>query len=122
MSGTIADSLCIQSLSVTRRFRSKIVPRNIQTAIVLAAGAGTRFWPYNVVRNKAAFPICNVPVVRRLVDDLVQLGVSRISVVVGPGEASVRAALRGAAGPLSFVRQPKPDGTAAAGCLLAGRI
>jgi choline kinase len=26
----------------------------IQTAILLAAGAGTRFWPYNVVRNKCA--------------------------------------------------------------------
>jgi bifunctional UDP-N-acetylglucosamine pyrophosphorylase/glucosamine-1-phosphate N-acetyltransferase len=76
-----------------------------------------RFWPYNVVRNKAAFPICNVPLVRRLVDDLVRLGISRVTVVVGPGEGSVRAALRGAAGQLSFVRQAQPEGTAAAAWL-----
>jgi len=93
------------------------VPRNIQTAIILAAGSGIRFWPYSVVRNKVAFPICNVPVVRRLVDDLVQLGLSRIVVVVGQGEASVRAALRGAEGQIAYVRQPKPEGTAAAAWL-----
>jgi len=93
------------------------VPKRPHTAIVLAAGPGTRFWPYNVVRNKAAFPIGNVPLVRRLVDDLVDLGLSRLVVVVGPGEASVRAALRGAAGQLSFVRQPNPEGTAAAAWL-----
>ncbi len=89
----------------------------IQTAVVLAAGQGTKFWPYNVVRQKAAFPIANVPSVRRLVDDLVGLGVTRIVVVVGPGEASVRAALHGAPGDIVFVRQPNPDGTAPAALL-----
>jgi len=86
----------------------------IQTAILLAAGAGTRFWPYNVVRNKCAFPIANVPAVRRLSDDLAALGITRQVVVVGAGEASVRAALRGASADIAFVRQAHPDGTAAA--------
>jgi bifunctional UDP-N-acetylglucosamine pyrophosphorylase/glucosamine-1-phosphate N-acetyltransferase len=93
------------------------VRKKIQAAVVLAAGSGSRFWPYNVVRNKVAFPVCNVPVVRRLVDDLVQLGVSNVVVVVGQGEASVRAALRGTAGQLAYVRQSKPEGTAAAAWL-----
>ena len=61
------------------------MPTHIQTAILLAAGAGTRFWPYNVVRNKAAFPIANVPLVRRLAEDLVHLGVLCLVVVVGRG-------------------------------------
>ncbi len=52
---------------------------NVQTAIILAAGAGTRFWPYNVVRQKAAFPIANVPAVRRLVDSLQGIGTPRDS-------------------------------------------
>ncbi len=82
------------------------------TALILAAGPGKRFWPYNVVRQKAAFPIANTPLVRRLVDDLAGLGIDRIVVVVGEGEGSVRAALRGAAGEIRFVRQPRPAGTA----------
>jgi len=82
------------------------------TALILAAGPGKRFWPYNVVRNKAAFPIANLPLVRRLVDDLTELGIQRIVVVVGSGEGSVRAALRGATGDIRFVRQPHPTGTA----------
>jgi NDP-sugar pyrophosphorylase family protein len=94
----------------------------IRTAILLAAGGGTRFWPYNVVRNKVAFPIANVPAVRRLADDLVALGVHRLVVVVGPGEASVRAALRGCAGETVYVRQSSQDGTAAAVTLAAGDL
>lgn len=94
----------------------------VQTAIVLAAGQGTRFWPYNVVRQKAAFPIANVPAVRRLVDDLITLGITRIAVVVGAGEPSVRAALRGAGGEIVFVRQPNPDGTAPAVLLAAHNL
>ena len=65
--------------------------RRLRSAVVLAAGQGSRIWPYGVVRQKAAFPIGNVPVVRRLVEDLAALGIERIVVVVGHGEASVRA-------------------------------
>jgi NDP-sugar pyrophosphorylase family protein len=84
----------------------------IQTAVILAAGAGTKFWPYNLVRNKAAFPIANVPAVRRLVDQVSELGIERVIVVTGHGEASVRAALRGCAADVQFVRQPQAAGTA----------
>ncbi|HRJ45011.1 MAG TPA: NTP transferase domain-containing protein, partial [Caldilineaceae bacterium] len=73
------------------------------TALILAAGSGKRFWPYSVVRNKAAFPIANTPLIRRLVDDLIWLGIDPVVVVVGPGEGSVRAALRGVAGDIRFV-------------------
>ena len=92
---------------------------SIRTAIILAAGKGTKIWPYNVVRQKAAFPIANVPVIRRTIDTLVRLNVTRFIVVVGHGEASVRAALRGVEAKVSYVRQSQPDGTAAAVCLAA---
>jgi UDP-N-acetylglucosamine diphosphorylase / glucose-1-phosphate thymidylyltransferase / UDP-N-acetylgalactosamine diphosphorylase / glucosamine-1-phosphate N-acetyltransferase / galactosamine-1-phosphate N-acetyltransferase len=82
------------------------------TAVVLAAGPGTKFWPYSTIRQKAAFPIANVPAIRRTVDLLVELEFTRIVVVVGHGAASVRAALRGAAAQLSYVQQPQPLGTA----------
>jgi bifunctional UDP-N-acetylglucosamine pyrophosphorylase/glucosamine-1-phosphate N-acetyltransferase len=93
--------------------------RVLQTAVILAAGSGTRFWPYNIARQKAAFPIANRPAVRQLVDDFATLGVERIVVVVGYGEASVRAALRGAAAQISYIQQPRPEGTAAAALLAA---
>ncbi|MCC6166811.1 MAG: NTP transferase domain-containing protein [Caldilineaceae bacterium] len=83
-------------------------------AVVLAAGLGTRFWPYNVVRQKAAFPIANVPAVRRIVDDLAALGINRVAVVVGAGEASVRAALRGCAAEVRFAQQGAAGGSAQA--------
>ena len=92
------------------------------TALILAAGPGKRFWPYSVVRNKAAFPIANTPLVRRLVDDLAGLGITQIVVVVGDGEGSVRAALRGAGGDIRFVRQPHPAGTADAALHAAAGI
>ena len=86
-------------------------PTLIQTAVILAAGRGLKFWPYNVVRQKAAFPIANVPAVRRLADSLRQCGITRLLVVVGAGEASVRAALHSVADVI-YVRQPNPAGTA----------
>ena len=91
--------------------------RHIRSAVVLAAGQGSRFWPYAVVRQKATFPIGNVPVVRRTVDDLVALGIERIVVVVGHGEASVRAALRSSPVAVEFVRQPQAKGSADAALL-----
>lgn len=95
--------------------------RPVQGAIVLAAGTGRRFWPYSVVRQKAAFPIANVPAVRRIVESLASLGISRIAVVVGEGEPSVRAALRGTSAQIVYVSQPHPEGTAAA-AILGARV
>lgn len=89
-------------------------PTTITTAVVLAAGLGSRFWPYSTVRQKAAFPIANVPAVRRLVDTLATLGMQQIIVVVGHGEASVRAALHNCGHAVRFVRQPALTGTAPA--------
>jgi len=91
-----------------------MVASTIETAVILAAGTGSKFWPYNIVRQKAAFPIANVPAVRRMAEALVALGIKRLAVVVGHGEASVRAALRGCAGEVTFVRQTSQTGTASA--------
>jgi bifunctional UDP-N-acetylglucosamine pyrophosphorylase/glucosamine-1-phosphate N-acetyltransferase len=92
----------------------------LKTAILLAAGRGRKFWPYGVVRNKCAFPIANVPLVRRLADSLQELGFERLIVVNGHGAGSVRAALAPCAAgpatspPVTFVSQPEPSGTAEA--------
>lgn len=80
--------------------------------IILAAGAGRKFWPFNEVRNKCAFPVGNVPVVRRLADQLLQAGVDGLIVVLGAHPGSVRAALAGLEERISWAEQPAPAGTA----------
>lgn len=82
--------------------------------VLLAAGAGRKFWPFNEVRNKCAFPIANVPAVRRLADQLLEAGLEGLVVVVGVRAGSVRAALAGLEERVTFVEQSKPEGTAAA--------
>jgi bifunctional UDP-N-acetylglucosamine pyrophosphorylase/glucosamine-1-phosphate N-acetyltransferase len=86
----------------------------INSAILLAAGSGTKTWPFNEVRNKCAFPIANVPAVRRLADQLVTLGVERLVVVIGPGEGSIRRALHGLSVSPRYLSQPSLKGTAPA--------
>lgn len=83
-------------------------------AVVLAAGAGSRIWPYNEVRNKCAIPIGNVPIVRRTVDALAGLGIRHVAVVTSRHPASVRHALRGAAAEVAIAEGGASDGTAPA--------
>lgn len=83
-------------------------------SIILAAGAGTRIWPYNEVRNKCATPVVNEPVVRRLAKQLREAGVGKIAVVVGAHAGSVRAALHGLDGlEIAFASVQGTPGTAA---------
>jgi bifunctional UDP-N-acetylglucosamine pyrophosphorylase/glucosamine-1-phosphate N-acetyltransferase len=86
----------------------------ITTAIILAAGSGTRIWPYNEVRNKCAIPIANVPNVRRLADSLAEIGIQQIVIALGPQPGSIRAALRGCPASLHYVTSPADSGTAGA--------
>jgi len=86
--------------------------RTPMIAIVLAAGRGRKCWPYNEVRNKCAFPIGNVPLVRRLAEQFLAAGVTGVVVVLGERAPSVRAALAGLEERVRFVTQPRPEGTA----------
>ena len=40
----------------------------MKAAVILAAGDGTKIVPYQLTRQKAALPACNVPLVRRLAE------------------------------------------------------
>jgi UDP-N-acetylglucosamine diphosphorylase / glucose-1-phosphate thymidylyltransferase / UDP-N-acetylgalactosamine diphosphorylase / glucosamine-1-phosphate N-acetyltransferase / galactosamine-1-phosphate N-acetyltransferase len=86
-----------------------VIPR---IAVLLAAGPGRRFWPYSVIRNKAAFPILNRPLVRRMADSVLELGVRELRVVLGAHPGSVRAALTGLEDQTRFYTQSTPGGSA----------
>ena len=84
-------------------------------ALILAAGAGRKMWPYNELRQKCALPVCNTPAIRLLAEDLLSLGVEGLVVGVGVHSGAVRHALRGLPEDrVSFVEIGGANGTAAA--------
>lgn len=85
----------------------------MDTAIVLAAGLGRKVWPYGEFRQKCTIPVANKPIVRRIVETLVEAGCQRIIVVVGHHAQQVRGALADIPN-VVFVTQHSLDGTAAA--------
>jgi bifunctional UDP-N-acetylglucosamine pyrophosphorylase/glucosamine-1-phosphate N-acetyltransferase len=82
-------------------------------AVILAAGEGRKFFPYDLTRQKAAVPIGNTYLIRWTVTCLRRAGVKEFTVVVGYREERVRHALRGVEG-VRYVRQAERNGTAPA--------
>ena len=77
------------------------------TAIVMAAGAGTRMLS---ALPKVAHPLAGRPIVRHVIEAARAAGVGDIVVVVGPGDAAD--AVRAAAGDgVRFAVQAEPLGT-----------
>ena len=85
----------------------------METAIVLAAGSGRKVWPYGEFRQKCTIPIANKPIVRRIVEDLLEVGCEQIIVVVGHHAQQVRGAVADIPN-IVFVTQRVLDGTASA--------
>lgn len=83
----------------------------MNNAIVLAAGLGRRVWPYGEFRQKCTIPIANKPIVRRVVENLVEVGCKRIIVVVGHYAQQIRGAISDIAN-VEFVTQNHLEGTA----------
>src|SRR5580658_1753149 len=88
-----------------------IVPRRPISAIVLAAGEGTR------MRSSLPKPLhrlCGRPMVLHVLDALAELAVDKVVVVVGHGSAEVTKTLQADAPSgfaLEFVEQERPLGT-----------
>ena len=85
----------------------------METAIVLAAGSGRKVWPYGEFRQKCTIPIANKPIVRRIVENLLEVGCKQIIVVVGHQAQQVRGAVADIPN-VAFVTQQTLDGTASA--------
>ena len=83
----------------------------MKNAIVLAAGLGRKVWPYGEFRQKCTIPVANKPIVRWIVENLNEIGCSRIIVVVGHYAQQVRGAIADIPN-VEFVTQNSLDGTA----------
>ena len=71
---------------------------SLTDAIILAAGRGTRIWPYGDTQPKAALPIGNTPLIRRQIEVLRGLGIKRIAVGANHFESTLRHLLAGLEG------------------------
>lgn len=81
------------------------------TAVILAAGKGTKLFPYADTWQKAALPLANRSLIRWQVEALQTCGVKKIIVVINHFGGQVRSALADIDG-VEFVEQLKPNGTA----------
>jgi NDP-mannose synthase len=61
----------------------------LPTAIILAAGEGSRLKPYTEVLPKALFPVGNKPCIRWIVDDLISQGFKEINICVNENESEL---------------------------------
>lgn len=81
------------------------------TALILAAGSGSRMWPYADVRNKAALPVSGRPLITHTAHALRACGVEDVAVLAGRFANQLKAALLGFEG-VRVVETPETAGTA----------
>jgi NDP-sugar pyrophosphorylase family protein len=82
----------------------------ITTAVILAAGRGTRLKEITAKRSKAMAPIVGMPMIARVIDSLQAAGVLRFIVVAAPGDQGLKDFFR--ASPHVIVReQREPRGS-----------
>ena len=53
----------------------------MREVIILAAGEGLKFWPYQSTRNKCMFPIVNKPLLSHTVETCIEAGIEHIVIV-----------------------------------------
>jgi NDP-sugar pyrophosphorylase family protein len=93
----------------------------IDTAIILAAGRGTRLKEVTRDRSKAMAPVAGKPMIQRVIDQLVLAGVSRYVVVAAPGDSELRSFFSNRA-EVSIVEQVAPRGSGDALRACEGRV
>jgi len=90
-----------------------MVPMSVRTAVVLAAGEGTRLHPLTHNRPKPMLPAANRPVLGYVLDALIDAGIGRICLVVGYKRDRVQEHFgpRYRDAPLTYVHQGKQLGS-----------
>jgi len=63
----------------------------IRTAVIPAAGLGTRFLPATKAQPKGLLPIVDTPTIQLVVEEALAAGLEDVIVVLGPGQDALRA-------------------------------
>ncbi len=91
----------------------------MKTALILAAGEGTRMMPLTATRPKPLLPVAGKPMIEWTIESLKKAGITEVYVLVGSNEEKLRAAL---GNKVKFIKQEKREGTASAVGCAAGVI
>jgi UTP--glucose-1-phosphate uridylyltransferase len=67
--------------------------KTVETGIIAAAGGGTRMWPASKGMQKEMFPVGSLPALAHVVLEMVEAGITEISIVVRQGGADAIKAL-----------------------------
>ncbi|MET7765788.1 NTP transferase domain-containing protein [Streptomyces sp. NPDC005393] len=78
-----AEFLNAHAAHITARAQAPEPPRPAHTAVILAAGLGSRLAPHTELAPKACVPVAGVPLVVRTLDALAAAGIGSAVVVVG---------------------------------------
>lgn len=97
------------------------------TAIILAAGANSRFFPLNYSTHKGGISLCGLPIIIRTIQSLQRFGVKKVIVVLSTKDSGVgglRESLENSAQglELDFVTQIEPKGMGDAVLLAYQRV
>ncbi len=65
----------------------------VETAVILAAGRGSKMWPYGDTWPKAALPVANRPLIQWQIETLQACGIKTIVVVIDHLGAQIRDAI-----------------------------
>lgn len=87
----------------------------IKQAVILAAGRGSRLQHLAQERTKAMLPVLGKPMMVRVMDRILEAGITRFVVVIGESEGGLASYLSGSWYPhteVKYVLQPAPTGTA----------
>ena len=87
--------------------------KNNLPAFILAAGKGSRMYPFTQVISKPLLPIVNIPMILHSIKRLVAAGINQISVIIRPEEQQIQQTLNTAYPRLNFcyIVQKEPLGT-----------
>ena len=85
----------------------------MKTAVILAAGEGSKCWPYSPTRNKSVVPIANKPIIQWTIEALRAHGIENILIVTGYRKEQIAYAV-GHYENIAFIEQKGGSGTVAA--------
>jgi glucose-1-phosphate thymidylyltransferase len=82
-------------------------------AYILAAGRGSRLYPFSQILSKPLLPIINIPIILHSIEQLLLAGIKQISVIIKPQEQKIQEVLRKTYPQLNFdyIIQKEPLGT-----------
>jgi UTP--glucose-1-phosphate uridylyltransferase len=63
----------------------------VRTAVIPAAGLGTRFLPATKAQPKGLLPIVDTPAIQLVVEEALAAGLDDVVIVIGPGQDALRA-------------------------------